>query len=121
MMLIKVKPASALRTEFARWAVSQDARVNTCSHDQFCVPEDQFADVPEHLLAGALVDDQPYRPSDALGSPPDTASRDETPEAVQRADEAPVPDEGVEAEASGRARRTPARGARRKTTPGQGS
>ncbi|MFF8931482.1 hypothetical protein ACF1AO_29920 [Streptomyces longwoodensis] len=125
MMLIKVKPASPLRTEFARWAVSQDARVDTCSHDQFCVPQDQFADIPEHLLAGALVDGQPYRPSDALSSPPETAGRDETTEAVQRVDEAPVPDEGAEAEASrqasGQTRRTPVRGARRKTTPGKDS
>ncbi|GGZ73286.1 hypothetical protein ACFOOM_00885 [Streptomyces echinoruber] len=61
LLTIRVKPAPHLRAAFAKWAVAQTPKVDTCSHSEFCVPPDLFTLVPEELLIGATVDGHRYR------------------------------------------------------------
>ncbi|WP_327345980.1 hypothetical protein [Streptomyces europaeiscabiei] len=57
---ITVQPAREQRTDFARWATTQDPKVRTVSPQAFGVPHDLFTGMPEHLLVGALVDGHCY-------------------------------------------------------------
>jgi hypothetical protein len=59
---IRVQPAPARRQEFAQWAVAQAPKIRTCSGSEFAVPAGLFADAPEQLLIGALVDGHRYVP-----------------------------------------------------------
>lgn len=58
--VLAVRPAPEQRRSLAVWA--SERGLNTVSADSFGVPAHQFADVPEPLLVGAVVDDQPYVP-----------------------------------------------------------
>lgn len=58
---ILVEPAGEHRRDFARWAITQDPRIETASQSGFNVPLTLFGDVPEALLDGALVDGRVYR------------------------------------------------------------
>lgn len=59
-VIIRVRPARALRVEFARWAVAQVPPVRTVSTTEFGVPAHLFPAIPEALLTGALVDGRSY-------------------------------------------------------------
>ncbi|MEU1852930.1 C2H2-type zinc finger protein [Streptomyces sp. NPDC019990] len=69
--LIHVRPAPALRRDFATWAVAQTPKVRTVSTTDFAVPTTLFTDVPEHLLIGALVDGHRYVSPDEDEAPDD--------------------------------------------------
>ncbi|MET8609810.1 hypothetical protein [Streptomyces misionensis] len=58
--LIRVQPTSALRREFAVWAVAQRPKVRTVSESVFAVPAAQFTVMPERLLIGSIVDGRRY-------------------------------------------------------------
>ncbi|MER6975702.1 hypothetical protein [Streptomyces carpinensis] len=58
--LIRVQPATALRRDFAVWAVAQRPKVRTVSQSVFAVPADQFVKMPERLLIGSVVDGHRY-------------------------------------------------------------
>jgi hypothetical protein len=60
--VIRIQPTAQLRQEFAVWAVAQTPKVRTVSSVAFAVPVHLFAGIPEELLAGALVEGQPYVP-----------------------------------------------------------
>lgn len=62
--LIRVKPAAGLRREFAQWA-RRHRGVRTVSHAEIGLPPAVFAEAPERLLTGALVDSRPYVPRPA--------------------------------------------------------
>lgn len=57
---IHVRPAPALRRDFARWATGQSPRIRTRSESEFAVPADLFVLAPEEYLLGALVDGHRY-------------------------------------------------------------
>jgi hypothetical protein len=106
MQLIKVQPARALRVDFARWAVAQTPKVRTSSPLEFAVPAALFPAVPGELLAGALVDGQPYvpaageEPAHLLGvsAPPETASAaGESPASAREHEEQPRPRDAEQA------------------------
>lgn len=81
LLTIRVKPAAHLQTAFAKWAVTQTPKINTCSHVEFCVPPDAFTHMPEELLIGSLVDGHPYisPDEDAETTEHDTAPDDPQP------------------------------------------
>ncbi|MDX3345887.1 hypothetical protein PV387_03410 [Streptomyces sp. ME02-6987-2C] len=58
--LIHVRPAPALRRDFAAWAVAQVPKIRTVSTSTFAVPAPLFTDVPEPLLIGSIVDGHRY-------------------------------------------------------------
>lgn len=58
--LIRVQPATALRRDFAAWAVAQAPKVRTVSQSVFAVPSRQFTEMPERLLIGSVVDGHRY-------------------------------------------------------------
>lgn len=58
--LIRVTPVRAHRKAFAAWAIAQSPQVRTVSHEAFVVPATLYADVPEELLTGALIDGHRY-------------------------------------------------------------
>lgn len=60
---IKVRPATALRRQFAIWAVAQTPKIQTVSTHEFAVPAALFAQAPEEVLIGALVDGHHYIPA----------------------------------------------------------
>lgn len=60
--MIRVQPAAAVRTEFARWAVAQRPKLAMASECAFGVPAVLFRDMPEELLIGALIDGKRYVP-----------------------------------------------------------
>lgn len=60
--MVRVRPAADLRVAFAGWAVGQDPKIRTCSEVEFAVPAALVEEAPEMLLAGALLDGQPYQP-----------------------------------------------------------
>lgn len=63
MRLIRVKARDQqTRRELARWG-RQHPGVRTVSHIELGFPPEVFADIPEQLLRGALVDSQPYQPA----------------------------------------------------------
>jgi hypothetical protein len=72
--LITVRPAQALRVDFARWAVAQNPNVRTCSASDFAVPAHLFMHMPERLLIGSTVDGHRYVP--VADPEPLTASED---------------------------------------------
>ncbi|MFB8347922.1 hypothetical protein [Streptomyces niveus] len=57
---IQIKPTPAQRVPFARWAVAQTPKVRTVGTATFAVPAGLFADMPEPLLIGAIVDGHRY-------------------------------------------------------------
>lgn len=59
-VMIEVQPAPRLLRDFARWATAQAPKVRTVSQHAFAVPVELFGDIPEAVLAGALVDGQRY-------------------------------------------------------------
>lgn len=67
-VMIEVQPATRLLRDFAQWATAQTPKVRTVSQRAFAVPVELFGDIPEAVLAGALVDGQRY------ASPHDHAS-----------------------------------------------
>ena len=58
--LIQIKPAPEQRVPFARWAVAQRPKVRTVGISTFAVPADLFADMPEAVLIGSIVDGHRY-------------------------------------------------------------
>lgn len=63
MRLIRVKARDQqTRRELARWG-RQHPGVRTVSHIELGFPPDVFAQIPERLLRGGLVDSQPYHPA----------------------------------------------------------
>ncbi|MFC8465997.1 hypothetical protein [Streptomyces sp. NPDC057250] len=58
--LIHVRPALERRRAFAQWATVQTPKLRTLAPDTFGVPADLYADVPEVLLIGSLVDGHRY-------------------------------------------------------------
>jgi hypothetical protein len=54
--VIEVMPAAGQRRPFAQWGAPLGVR--TASASAFAVPADLFPEIPEELLAGALVDGQ---------------------------------------------------------------
>lgn len=67
--VIRVWPAPELRQTFAQWAVAQAPPLRTVSAHEFGVPAELYAEMPEELLVGALVDDQDYVPAVAEPAP----------------------------------------------------
>lgn len=61
--MIEVRPATAVRRDFARYAHTHSARTLTAS--SFAIGDDLFPTIPEPLLLGATVDGQPYHPTDS--------------------------------------------------------
>lgn len=58
--MIQVQPLPHRRQDFARWAVAQTPKVRTTSTHHFAIPAGLYADVPEELLIGSLVDGHRY-------------------------------------------------------------
>lgn len=58
--MIEVLPAPWHRREFARWAIAQTPKIRTVAQNTFGVPDEMFADAPEELLIGAMVDGHRY-------------------------------------------------------------
>jgi hypothetical protein len=58
--LIYVRPAPALRCDFAVWAVAQTPKVRTADPQTFAVPPRLFVAAPEELLIGSVVDGHRY-------------------------------------------------------------
>lgn len=110
--IIIVEPEPEMRVEFARWGLYYQPAFRTVSPFEFAVPADAFAEAPEELLIGAIVDGHRYRSpieDERKGTPPPGATEPESvvssgswpgPEAV--ADWAPLEDapadEGVPAD-----------------------
>lgn len=70
MDIIRIRPATALREEFAAWAVAQKPKVRTVSPADFGVPAPLYVQMPEPLLLGATVDGQSYVPvADTVDTP----------------------------------------------------
>ena len=100
--MIIVQPALELRVEFARWGLYYQPAFRTVGSFAFTVPADAFAEAPEELLIGAIVDGERYRSpmeDERNGTPPPAAPEPEPvvpggswpgPEAV--ADWAPLED-----------------------------
>ncbi|MFF3665462.1 hypothetical protein [Microtetraspora malaysiensis] len=84
--MIKVRPAPAVRRAFAQWG--RQHRIRTVSQSTFGVPADLFPQVPEELLAGAVIDGQPYIPP-----APAAAAAEPVPEVVDQ-EPPPAPDGG---------------------------
>lgn len=57
---IQIKPAPEQRVPFARWAVAQTPKIRTVGTATFAVPAGLFADMPEPLLIGSIVDGHRY-------------------------------------------------------------
>jgi hypothetical protein len=57
---IQIRPTAEQRVPFARWAVAQTPKVRTAGTSTFAVPAGLFADMPEELLIGAIVDGHRY-------------------------------------------------------------
>jgi hypothetical protein len=75
--LIYVRPAPALRRDFAIWAVAQTPKVRTTDPQTFAVPGRLFSEVPEPLMIGSTVDGHRYVSPDedaANGTPPPSQS-----------------------------------------------
>jgi hypothetical protein len=71
--LIHVRPAPETRRDFAVWAVAQTPKVRTVSPTDFAVPVGLFAEVPEELMIGSLVNGHRYvspQEDAANGTPP---------------------------------------------------
>lgn len=62
MSTIRVQPAARRRQEFALWATAQNPKVRTVAPNTFAVPGDLYAEIPEEVLIGALVDGQRFVP-----------------------------------------------------------
>lgn len=78
--VIIVEPAPEMRVEFARWGLYYQPRFRTVSPFEFAVPADAFADAPEVLLIGAIVDGHRYRSpieDERNGTPPPGAPEPE--------------------------------------------
>ncbi|MEW2066649.1 hypothetical protein [Streptomyces sp. NPDC007346] len=58
--MIQIRPTAGQRRDFARWAVAQTPKVRTVTTHDFAVPSPLFADMPEELLVGALVEGRRY-------------------------------------------------------------
>ena len=72
MSMIRIRPARAQRTAFARWATAQTPKVRTTTPEDFAVPAELFVTAPEAILIGALVDGHRYVSPDedtATGTP----------------------------------------------------
>lgn len=70
MDIIRIRPAVALRRDFAAWAVVQRPKVRTCGPEAFAVPAPLYVQMPEALLLGATVDGQSYVPvADTVDTP----------------------------------------------------
>lgn len=76
--LIRVQPSTALRRDFAVWAVAQRPKVRTVSQSEFAVPAEQFVKMPERLLIESIVDGHRYISPDEDQAQPaaDTAAAD---------------------------------------------
>lgn len=59
---ILIEPAQAARQGFARWALSQEPRIETASARGFLVPIELFAGIPDELLDGSRIDGHVFRP-----------------------------------------------------------
>ncbi|MGW4007958.1 hypothetical protein [Streptomyces sp. NPDC004763] len=59
--MIRVQPARDRLRDFARWATGFECKLRTAGLHTFAVPPAAFADAPEELLIGALVDGHRYR------------------------------------------------------------
>lgn len=57
---IRVQPAARRRQEFASWATAQNPKIHTVAPNTFAVPAGLYADAPEEILIGALIDGQRY-------------------------------------------------------------
>ncbi|BBA98352.1 hypothetical protein RVR_4498 [Actinacidiphila reveromycinica] len=58
--VIEIQPTRAQRRAFAAWAVAQVPKIRTIGPNLFAVPAGLFADAPEGILIGALVDGHRY-------------------------------------------------------------
>ncbi|MFG2404272.1 hypothetical protein ACGFR8_08010 [Streptomyces brevispora] len=58
--MIEIQPAPEKRRAFAQWAVEQVPKLRTVSTHAFTVPANAFAEAPEDILIGALVDGRRY-------------------------------------------------------------
>jgi hypothetical protein len=69
MSMIEIQPSAARRRDFAQWAVAQTPKVRTVALNSFAVPAALFAEIPELLLVGALVDGHRYvqQPAELVG------------------------------------------------------
>ncbi|MFF2964232.1 hypothetical protein ACFVT1_36315 [Streptomyces sp. NPDC057963] len=70
--VIQIQPNRAQRRPFAQWAVAQTPKLRTVGTNTFAVPAALFAEAPEDILIGALVDGHRYVSPDedaALGRP----------------------------------------------------
>lgn len=63
---IHVEPAHANRQAFAKWALSQDPKIQTASATGSDVPVDLYPAIPAELLEGAYVDGYLYRGADPV-------------------------------------------------------
>lgn len=58
---LTIEPPAEGMMPFAKWAIKHN--INTVSADSFGVPVHLFSSIPEDLLVGAIVNDQPYVPA----------------------------------------------------------
>ncbi|WP_432001623.1 hypothetical protein [Streptomyces sioyaensis] len=72
--MIHVEPESAVRRDFAVWAVAQDPKVRTVSATAFAIPAALFTEVPERLLIGSQVDGHRYVSPDEDESDPEASA-----------------------------------------------
>ncbi|CAM5301816.1 hypothetical protein AB0F92_22740 [Kitasatospora aureofaciens] len=99
--MIRVQPAAARIRAFAQWAIAQDPKVRTVSTHEFAVPAERFAEAPEDILLGALVEGQPYVPAAGGQGAADAPAGDGAPPAASPAGTQPDPaDEAPEEPAS---------------------
>ncbi|MFC9382786.1 hypothetical protein ACFT0G_30950, partial [Streptomyces sp. NPDC057020] len=57
---LHIQPAQEQRRAFARWAVAQDPKLRTVGPNTFEVPAEAFAQAPEEILIGAMVNGHRY-------------------------------------------------------------
>ncbi|MFD7964356.1 hypothetical protein ACFV5J_26520 [Streptomyces zaomyceticus] len=57
---LHIQPAQEQRRAFARWAVAQDPMLRTVGPNTFEVPAEAFAQAPEEILIGAMVNGHRY-------------------------------------------------------------
>ncbi|MFB8402206.1 hypothetical protein [Streptomyces sp. NPDC055912] len=57
---LHIQPAQEQRRAFARWAVAQDPKLRTVGPNTFEVPAEAFAQAPEEILIGSLVNGHRY-------------------------------------------------------------
>ncbi|WP_051710141.1 hypothetical protein [Streptomyces sp. NRRL S-350] len=92
---LSIQPAAELRQPFAAWAVAQRPKLRTVGPSSFGVPAALFADVPEELLLGALVDGQPYVPRQDAAAPAETEPGSAPPETAPGAEQESGPGEAL--------------------------